>query len=218
MLQFEFIVPLTVSLLLGGFIALFIKALYQRFSTSVSDQEGFSSNFVPLTVTTILVISVVKSSLALSLGLVGALSIVRFRAAIKEPEELVYLFFCIAVGLALGANKWVEALAGVLVFTFFVVLMSQVGVSKAKRQQNLLLTVTMEKAQFLPSNGSELAGILKETVGAYNIQRLESDGDQVQFRATIRPPSEKDVTVMMAELQERLPGCQISYVNLLNLI
>ena len=54
----------------------------------------------------ILIISIVKSSLALSLGLVGALSIVRFRAAIKEPEELVYLFFVISIGLSNGANQF----------------------------------------------------------------------------------------------------------------
>ncbi len=55
-----------------------------------------------LTVITLLVISIVKSSLALSLGLVGALSIVRFRTAIKDPEELIYLFFSIAIGLGMG--------------------------------------------------------------------------------------------------------------------
>ena len=55
--------------------------------------------------TTLLVISVVKSSLALSLGLVGALSIVRFRTPIKEPEELAYIFLAIAIGLALGADQ-----------------------------------------------------------------------------------------------------------------
>ena len=57
-----------------------------------------------LCLTTVLVISVVKSSLALSLGLVGALSIVRFRTPIKEPEELVYLFLAISVGLGYGAG------------------------------------------------------------------------------------------------------------------
>ena len=55
--------------------------------------------------TTLVVISVVKSSLALSLGLVGALSIVRFRTPIKEPEELAYIFLAIAIGLALGADQ-----------------------------------------------------------------------------------------------------------------
>src|SRR6056300_1641973 len=64
--------------------------------------------------TTLLVISVVKSSLALSLGLVGALSIVRFRTPIKEPEELAYLFVSIAVGLGLGANQRLATVASFL--------------------------------------------------------------------------------------------------------
>ena len=65
-----------------------------------------------IALTTLLVISVVKSSLALSLGLVGALSIVRFRTPIKEPEELAYIFLSIAVGLALGAGLIYKAVVG----------------------------------------------------------------------------------------------------------
>ena len=61
---------------------------------------------MPLAIITTLVITVIKFSLALSLGLVGALSIVRFRAAIKEPEELVFLFLIISIGLANGANQF----------------------------------------------------------------------------------------------------------------
>ena len=66
--------------------------------------------FIPLAIITTLVITVIKFSLALSLGLVGALSIVRFRAAIKEPEELVYLFFIIGIGLANGANQFLVSI------------------------------------------------------------------------------------------------------------
>ena len=58
-----------------------------------------------IALTTMLVITIVKSSLALSLGLVGALSIVRFRSAIKEPEELVYLFLAISIGLGYAAGQ-----------------------------------------------------------------------------------------------------------------
>ena len=64
--------------------------------------------------TTVLVISIVKSSLALSLGLVGALSIVRFRTPIKEPEELAYLFLCIAAGLGLGANQTLPTIIAII--------------------------------------------------------------------------------------------------------
>ena len=80
------------ALILSGFLSFLIQIVYLRFSTSLSNKFDFSKNFIILGLTTTLVITIVKSSLALSLGLVGALSIVRFRAAIKEPEELVYLF------------------------------------------------------------------------------------------------------------------------------
>lgn len=90
------------------FAALFgewIAFLYSKFGKTLSNRKAFSDIFWLLAMTTTIVIMVVKFSLALSLGLVGALSIVRFRAAIKEPEELVYLFLVIAIGIACGAGQ-----------------------------------------------------------------------------------------------------------------
>jgi hypothetical protein len=93
-----------------------------------------------MTATTTLIISVVKSSLALSLGLVGALSIVRFRAAIKEPEELTYLFLCIAIGLGFGAD---QRLLTVVAFAAIVSLIVLVGRRRqAEENENLHFTVT----------------------------------------------------------------------------
>ena len=67
-------------------------------------------------------ITVIKFSLALSLGLVGALSIVRFRAAIKEPEELIYLFLIIGIGLAAGANQFLVAIIATVFISLILVL------------------------------------------------------------------------------------------------
>ena len=103
-----------VNLLVATSLGLALKAFYVRFGMSVSNREKFAANFVPLSLATLLVITVVQSSIALSLGLVGALSIVRFRAAIKEPEELTYLFLSIGIGLVTGANKPVLALVAIL--------------------------------------------------------------------------------------------------------
>ena len=80
------------SLFCAAILSFLVQLFYIRYSTTLSNRKEFSKNFVILGVATCIVIMIVKSSLALSLGLVGALSIVRFRAAIKEPEELVYLF------------------------------------------------------------------------------------------------------------------------------
>lgn len=94
-----------INLLLAAFLSIILKYIYEKFGESLSNRAQFAKNFLLLTMTTMLIITIVKSSLALSLGLVGALSIIRFRAAIKEPEELSYLFLSIAVGLGLGANQ-----------------------------------------------------------------------------------------------------------------
>ena len=87
------------------FISYLLGILYVRFGTVHSNRRATADNFTVLALATMLIILVVKSSLALSLGLIGALSIVRFRTAIKEPEELTYLFLNIAIGIGFGANQ-----------------------------------------------------------------------------------------------------------------
>jgi len=91
------------SSLLSSYV---IRIMYIKYGRSLNNREYFANTFILLGITTCSIIIIVKYSLALSLGLVGALSIVRFRAAIKEPEELVYLFLVIALGLAFGANQF----------------------------------------------------------------------------------------------------------------
>ena len=83
------------NLFVAALLSVIIQIFYLKYSTTLSSKFEFSKNFVILGITTTIVITIIKSSLALSLGLVGALSIVRFRAAIKEPEELVFLFLII---------------------------------------------------------------------------------------------------------------------------
>ena len=107
-----------IAILISASLALVIKKTYIKLSRTLNDREYFSDTFIPLAIITTLVITVIKFSLALSLGLVGALSIVRFRAAIKEPEELVYLFFIIGIGLANGANQFLVS----IICTFFIVI------------------------------------------------------------------------------------------------
>ena len=105
---------LLVNLAVGLIVSILIKTHYRKYGSTITNIEEFSNIFPFIVLTTILIISVVKSSLALSLGLVGALSIVRFRTPIKEPEELAYLFICIASGLGFGANQTVLTLIAIL--------------------------------------------------------------------------------------------------------
>ena len=108
-----------IGILLSLILAFFVKLTYIRVGRALNDKDYFSDTFIPLAIITTLVITVIKFSLALSLGLVGALSIVRFRAAIKEPEELVYLFFIISIGLSNGANQFLlSIIATIIIITF----------------------------------------------------------------------------------------------------
>lgn len=82
-----------------------LKYIYQNHSTALTSKIQIGKIIPILSLSVFLIILVVKSSLALSLGLVGALSIVRFRTPIKEPEELVYLFLSISIGLGYGSGQ-----------------------------------------------------------------------------------------------------------------
>src|SRR5512139_713533 len=131
---------LVINLLLAALLGLVLGQVYIRVGQALSNRRGFARNFLLLTVTTTLIISIVKSSLALSLGLVGALSIVRFRAAIKEPEELAFLFLAISIGLGLGANQAPVTLAA---FALVMVLLAvRHWLHRRPDPPNLYLTVT----------------------------------------------------------------------------
>jgi len=123
------------AILISALLAWIVKYAYIKISRTLNDREHFSNIFVPLAIITTLVITVIKFSLALSLGLVGALSIVRFRAAIKEPEELVYLFFIIGIGLANGANQFLVSI--IATFFIIVILFIKKYFDDKKNDQNL---------------------------------------------------------------------------------
>lgn len=94
-----------INMLLAAIAAFILSFVYIHWGSSLSNRRKFAANFMLMTITTTFIILVVRSSVALSLGLVGALSIVRFRTAVKEPEELAYLFLAIGIGIGLGDNQ-----------------------------------------------------------------------------------------------------------------
>jgi hypothetical protein len=132
------LIPFLESIFLATILCFLIQIVYVKFSNSLSNKFEFSKNFIILGLATTLIITIVKSSLALSLGLVGALSIVRFRAAIKEPEELVYLFLIIATGLGCGAGQAMITAIGIFVSLVILILFSIYWNKNKKFNQNLL--------------------------------------------------------------------------------
>ncbi len=164
------------NLLLAALLGYLLGIVYIRYGRALSNRRSFSANFIVLAMTTTLIISVVKSSLALSLGLVGALSIIRFRAAIKEPEELAYVFLTIALGLGLGAD---QAVITVIAFLIIVAIVIFRGRRTGKEDyQNLILTISAHNPGKIGLE--EIVEKLKMHCKAVNLKRLNETGDLIE--------------------------------------
>ena len=134
-----------INLISAALLSFFVQLFYLKFSSTLSNKFDFSKNFVVLGITTTIVITIVKSSLALSLGLVGALSIVRFRAAIKEPEELVYLFLIIAIGLGCGAGQVNIVFVGIIFSLLIILIYSKFYREKSKFSEVLNMAISKDE-------------------------------------------------------------------------
>lgn len=135
------LINLVVNILLAALLLGMLSVFYRKYGTTLTNRNHLAKNFVMIGVTTTLIITVVKASLALSLGLVGALSIVRFRAAIKEPEELSFLFLAIAVGLGFGADH--KVLTIVAFFVILLVFMASTKLAKKSfEKDNVFFTIS----------------------------------------------------------------------------
>ena len=116
------IIDTVLALAAALIIGLFIFIIYKKTLTGVMYSSGFALTLIGLSLVTTLVIMAVTSNVVLSLGMVGALSIVRFRAAIKEPVEIVFLFWALAVGIVLGAGMIPLAIIGSVIIGLILLL------------------------------------------------------------------------------------------------
>jgi len=162
--------------------------------------------------TTVLVISVVKSSLALSLGLVGALSIVRFRTPVKEPEELAYLFVAIAIGLGLGADQTVITVVAAL---GILGVMALLGLARRDRPgKNLYLALDWKSTE---PESPELLDQLTSTVGRHaastDLRRFEVRDGSVEATLFVELSNSKSLTALTADLQRAFPRIGVSFID-----
>ncbi|MGL5378998.1 DUF4956 domain-containing protein [Clostridium sp.] len=113
---------LTIALILG----LIIFTTYRITFSGVMYNRKFNVSLVMLTLVTAMVMLVISGDIALSLGMVGALSIVRFRTAVKDPRDTAYIFWCISVGLSVGTQNYMVAIVGTL-FLFVILTIFSIG-------------------------------------------------------------------------------------------
>lgn len=135
----DFVIAMALSFALG----LFIFFVYKKTYNGVMYSESFGLSLMAMCMITTLVILAVTSNIVLSLGMVGALSIVRFRTAIKEPMDIAYLFWAIAVGIVLGAGLIPLAVFGSL----FVGVILYVFVNRKTTDHPYILIINCENQE-----------------------------------------------------------------------
>ena len=197
-----------INLFIVGILSYFIKLLYIRFSTTLSNREEFSKNFVILGITTCIVITVVKNSLALSLGLVGALSIVRFRAAIKEPEELVYLFLIIATGLGAGAGQIKITIYGIL-FSGIIIFLNSLLRTKEITKSGVLNLGIITKKRINEFETNKILAIVQKNIKELKFVSLSSTDENTTINLNIKAKDTKQLSRLTKQINKNYPSTKV---------
>tara|TARA_Y100000590_G_scaffold374991_1_gene439624 strand:- start:1478 stop:2170 length:693 start_codon:yes stop_codon:yes gene_type:complete len=186
-------------------LSFFIQITYNKTAQTLSSVKNFSNSFIILGLTTAIIITIVKSSLALSLGLVGALSIVRFRAAIKEPEELVYLFLIIAIGLGCGAGRLIVTSLGTFTAILIIFILKKFRTNDSKLNiDNFNVSIVSKKKL----NSTELKAIIDVVSNHCESNELisisqNSDGTNINLFSKFKKLS--DIEKLDKNFQKKFP-------------
>ena len=187
-----------------------LKIIYENKSSSLSGKFHVGVVIPILAQITFFIILIVKSSLALSLGLIGALSIVRFRTPIKEPEELVYLFFSIAIGIGFGAGQTLITSVIFIFIAFTIYLFSSKKNISNTIDYNLLIEIPYKESQ-LPEQSYVLTNI-KTHFSDYNISKIEiDDGVRLLIILEVSSNEIENISKFEESIKSKYDNSKISY-------
>jgi uncharacterized membrane protein YhiD involved in acid resistance len=163
---FDFAANLFVALGCGVVIALVYRFTYRGPSYSAS----FVNSLVLLCLITAVVILVIGNNLARAFGLVGAMSIIRFRTAVRDTQDIVFIFFSLAIGMAAGVGLNSVAIIGTLFICLVIVLLNSVGFGRPPRVKHLL-QVSYSNS---PEREAALQGVLKKYARRIQLMNVRS--------------------------------------------
>ncbi len=185
------LVDVAVSLLISFLLGLFIYTIYKKTFNGVMYSRNFNVSLVAMAMITTLVIMAVTSNIILSLGMVGALSIVRFRTPIKDPVDIVYVFWAIAAGIVTGAGQFLLGISGSLV----VGIMLLIFTDRTVREIPYLFVVNCRDAE---AERELLAG-LRQLVKRMNVKSKAVRGGQ-GIELTVETRLKDDNTDFISQL------------------
>lgn len=194
---------IAVSMLIAGGFALYIFFVYRCYTRNTFYSKSFNISLAVLTVITAAVILTIQSSIVISLGMVGALSIVRFRTAVKDPMDLIFLFWSISIGIICGAGLAGIAITESVLATVLIIVLELLPVAKAPRL--LIVNATDCQAE------KQVLHLVKKYTRAYHVKSRTIEPDRADFIVEIRIRKEEELMEEIAGMENILRCSLVSH-------
>lgn len=180
-ISYESWLTILLSLLMAFAVGVFIAWIYRRNYRGVMYSNNFSLTLVLMTLITCPVVMCIRESVALSMGMVGALSIVRFRTAVKDPLDTAYMFWALTMGILLGAGAFFLTAITVVGIALLITVLVRV---QARKMNSYLLVIRM---------GEEAERAANQLVGSIRVQQLKSktvssNGIEATYEVRVEKP------------------------------
>lgn len=205
--QFQNLTPwkIAIGLGMGCLVGLIIAFVYKRCYRGVLYSPTFAMTLMMLTLITTPVVMCIKSDIALSMGMVGALSIVRFRTAVKDPMDTAYMFWALTMGILLGAELYVHALAVVLCIGLILMLMTFI---RFRNPDSYLLVVHYDDYA-----EQEITQLLRRTVRQRKLRSKTVTRSGAEMTVEVRLDSKQDLVSAVLNIEgvhdATLVACQV---------
>ena len=173
----------TISLLLAFAMAFLWATVYRKTHSGIAYTRSFYLSLILVSPIVAMIMISIGSNVALSLGLVGSLSVIRFRTVVKDTKDMSFLFMSVAIGLTAGANVWLVGIIGTTIISLIVVLMTRIGYDSVNSADYILIFRSKEKDPWnkLPAEVQEMVS-WKQLRGATDID----SGQDYEYTYSVR--------------------------------
>ncbi len=207
------VVTVLINLACAALLSMILAWHFTRFGSTFSNRRKFANVLPFIALTTVLVISVVKASLALSLGLVGALSIVRFRTPVKEPEELSYLFLAIAVGLGFGADQRLVTVCAVSFILLILTVRSTVRAASWRPNLFMNLDIPSEPVQEEKVVLRDVLQVLEQHTSRVDLRRYDVQEGHFSGTFFVDCDDAEQLNAVQEAVQVSFPSASVTFVD-----
>lgn len=187
------IAEIVICMLITVLIGMYIFMVYRIITRNSFYNRNFNLSLIALAVITAAIILTIQSNIVISLGMVGALSIVRFRTAIKDPMDLVFLFWSISIGIICGAGFAVVAVIASVIITVIVLLFERLSVGTAA--VILLVNTTDYKTE------SQIMGIVESHCSMYKVKARNLTKNKLDMAVEVRTDQGASLVEQLMDLE-----------------